>query len=566
MSHSKPPARWIPWVLVALALGVRLLTAWPLQQPGYTDAYYYAVGAQQLDAGRGFEEPFIWNYLDPPESVPHPGYLYWMPLTAILGWLGLAVVGGSFGALQLPFVLVSALLPLMAYAIAWDLTREQKHAVLAGLLTVFPGFYTHVLVLPDNFAPFALAGSVSLWAAGRGLRDRNLLWFGLAGLAAGLGHLARADGLLLLGVALAAALAFILPQLRSGRGRPAPWWLWVASAAQVLAGYLVAMGPWFLRNWSVFGTPLPGVGIKTMFLTTYDDMFAYGRPLTLQGYLAWGWGEILASKAQALWLNLQRLWVENLLIFLLPFSAMGLWKLRRERLLWPFFLYLPLLFLSMTFVFTFPGVRGGLFHSGGALLGFFFATAGPGLEAVLRWAARRFRGWHVKRAWRVFAAGLVGLAVLVTALALSRAGVYTDAWNERDLSYSEIADWLTGQDAGQAIVMVGNAPGFTWHSGHMAIAIPNEPLDTIFDVAGRYGARYLVLDATRPRTTDRLYEGEEIHPGLLLRYTVEGGDGPLQVYEIVGRQQSTAGLIAHERVWTSFGGQQCVHVLPVRKE
>ncbi|NIV37739.1 MAG: hypothetical protein GWN58_52500, partial [Anaerolineae bacterium] len=70
-------------------------------------------------------------------------------------------------------------------------------------------------------------------------------------------------------------------------------------------------------------------------LTTYDDMFAYGRPLTLQSYLDWGWGEILKSKAQALWMNLQRLWVENLSIFLLPFSALGLWRLRRERLLWP---------------------------------------------------------------------------------------------------------------------------------------------------------------------------------------------------------------------------------------
>lgn len=535
MSRGKPPVRWMPWALVALALGVRLLTAWALQQPGYTDAYYYAVGAQQLDAGQGFEEPFIWNYLDPPQGVPHPGYLYWMPLTAILGWLGLGAFGDSFGSLQLPFVLISALLPLLAYAIAWDLTREQKHAALAGLLAVFPGFYTHVLVLPDNFAPFALAGSVCLWAAGRGLRDQKLPWFGLAGLAAGLGHLARADGLLLLGVALAAALALMLPSLRSGSGKPARWWFGVASAALVLGGYVIAMGPWFLRNWSVFGTPLPGAGMQTAFLTTYDDMFAYGRSPTLQDYLAWGWGEILASKAQALWLNLQRLWVENLLIFLLPFSALGLWRLRRERLLWPFFLYLPLLFLSMTFVFTFPGVRGGLFHSGGVLLPFFFAVAGPGLEVVLRWAARRFRGWHVKRAWRVFAAGLVGLAVLVTALALWRAGVYDGAWNDRDRRYAEIGQWLAQQDAGQAIVMVGDAPGFTWHSGHMTVAIPNEPLDTILDVAGRYGARYLVLDDARPRTTDRLYEGQENHPGLLLRYHVDGESGPFQVYEIASR-------------------------------
>ena len=297
MSHGKPPARWIPWALVALALVIRLLTAWSLQQPGYTDAYYYAVGAQQLNTGQGFEEPFIWNYLNPPESVPHPGYLYWMPLTAIMGWLGQALLGDSFGALQVPFVLMSALLPLVTYAIAWDLTHKQRHAVLAGLLAVFPGFYAHVLVLPDNFAPFALTGSVCLWAAGRGLRDQKLLWFGLAGLAAGASHLARADGLLLLGIALAAAIAGVVPRVQPGNGRQEPGHTWLAGVALVLGGYLVVMGPWFLRNWMVFGTPLPGAGIRTMFLTTYDDMFAYGRPLTLQSYLEWGWGEILGSKA-----------------------------------------------------------------------------------------------------------------------------------------------------------------------------------------------------------------------------------------------------------------------------
>ena len=78
-------------LLLALSLAVRLLTAWLLRQPGYADAYYYAVGARQLSAGQGFDEPFIWNYLDPPPGVSHPGYLYWMPLTAVLGWLGMAV-------------------------------------------------------------------------------------------------------------------------------------------------------------------------------------------------------------------------------------------------------------------------------------------------------------------------------------------------------------------------------------------------------------------------------------------------------------------------------------------
>jgi len=520
----------LPWrhlvALFALTLAVRLLTAGLLDQPGYTDAYYYAVGAQQLYEGQGFDEPFIWNYLDPPESMPHPGYQYWMPLAAILGWLGLSALGPSFGALQVPFVLLSALLPLVAYVVAWDLTGETRHALLAGLLATVPGFYTHVLVLPDNFAPFALAGSVCLWASGRGLRGDRPGWFGLAGLAAGFGHLARADGLLLVVVALAAALAPSpagAMERVSGRGR-------TASVALILTGYLVVMGPWYLRNWLVFGAPLAGGGLQTMFLTTYDDMFTYGQFPTLEHYLDWGWGAILQSKLDALLLNLQRLWAENLLIVLLPFAALGLWRLRRDRLLWPFFLYLPLLFLAMTFLFTLPGTRGGLYHSGGALLPFFFAATGPGLELALRWVARRFRHWHVRRAWPVFAAGLVGLAALVSLFALWRAGVLTGGWNERDQRYTQIGDWLAGEGADGAVVMVGDTPGFTWHTGQRSIAIPNNPLDTVLDVADHYGARYLVLDQTRTRTTDALYAGEMSHPRLVLR--LEGEDKEWELYRI----------------------------------
>jgi hypothetical protein len=292
------------------------------------------------------------------------------------------------------------------------------------------------------------------------------------------------------------------------------------------------MGPWFIRNWRVFGTPLAGAGLQTLFLTNYDDMFAYGRPATLASYLAWGWSPIFKSKAEALLLNLQRFWVENLLVFLPPFAALGLWHLRRHRLLWPFFLYLPLLFLAMTVAFTFPGMRGGLFHSGGALLPFFFAAAGPGLEAALEWAARRFQGWQVRRAWPVFSAGLVGLAALLTILALWRAGVLSGDWNDRDGGYADVGDWLAEQGANDAMVMVGDAPGFTWHTGHPAIAVPNDPLDTVVAVAAHYGARYLVLDSTRPRTTDSLYVGKATDPRLTLRYTARANGASWQLYEV----------------------------------
>ncbi|MDO9130603.1 MAG: hypothetical protein Q7U34_12130, partial [Anaerolineales bacterium] len=44
--------------------------------PGYMDADYYYAGGLQLAAGRGFTEPYLWNYLDDPASLPHPSHAY----------------------------------------------------------------------------------------------------------------------------------------------------------------------------------------------------------------------------------------------------------------------------------------------------------------------------------------------------------------------------------------------------------------------------------------------------------------------------------------------------------
>jgi hypothetical protein len=540
-------------LLFVLALAVRVLTAWLLRQPGYTDAYYYAVGARQLYSGQGFSEPFIWNYVAPPTSLPHAGYLYWMPLAAIMGWLGMVALGSSFWAVQAPFIFTSALLPLVTYVVALDLTVKPKHALLAGLLAVFPGFFAAGFVLPETFAPFALAGSVCLLAAGQGLRSRRPGWFALAGLAAGLGHLARADGLLLAAVALLAAALSGTEWHRSDlsaaggvHGSPAPndgptaararrkVCMPLLSVVLVIAGYLLVMGAWLVRNWQAFGSPLPGAGTRTAFLTAYDDMFAFDGSLTLQDYLSWGWSSILGSKWDALLLNLQRVWIECLLVVLPPFAALGLWHSRKNRLLWPFFLYAPLLFLAMTFAFTFPGMRGGLYHSSAAWLPFLFAATGPGLEVALRWAAGRFRGWHLRTAWPVFSTAIVAMAVLMTLFGLWRSGALSGDWNERGQQYAQIGGWLEQEGAREAIVMVGDAPAFTWFTGHPALAVPNDPLDTILAVADQYGACYLVLNGTRPRTTDALYAGKAGDPRLVLR--LDGGEEGQrwQLYEIIG--------------------------------
>ena len=72
---------------------VRMLSAGLVHQPGYMDTACCAAGTIRIAAGQGFIEPFIWNYLNHPAGVPHPGFLYCMPGPSIT-----TAVGGQTGS------------------------------------------------------------------------------------------------------------------------------------------------------------------------------------------------------------------------------------------------------------------------------------------------------------------------------------------------------------------------------------------------------------------------------------------------------------------------------------
>ncbi|HID63951.1 MAG TPA: hypothetical protein EYP49_14615 [Anaerolineae bacterium] len=178
-------------MIFALTLLVRLIAALPIQRPGYMDAYYYYDGAEALYRGLGFSEEFIWNYLDDPQGIPHPSHLYWPPLSSILAYLSFLVFGPSHRAAQLPFILLSATLPLITYYVSLhfvsgsgdlsesrggDFLRGSRPIALAVLWRITPNAVgllplserTHVKVggvIWQRIPRFARRGSVTcpLW-------------------------------------------------------------------------------------------------------------------------------------------------------------------------------------------------------------------------------------------------------------------------------------------------------------------------------------------------------------------------------------------------------------------
>jgi len=519
-----PSPRRDIWLVFGLALFVRILTALPQTQPNYMDADYYLVGGQRLAQGYGFTDPYVWHYLDQPTALPHPSHLYWMPLPSILVAVSQAIFGINYRAAQIPFVLLAALLPVLAYLIAARISGVRRHAWIAALLTIFSPFYLPYWGVPESFAPFAVTGALALYWACAASKWKLFA----AGACVGLAHLSRADGMLLL-----LPVLLIQISLRDSNGRRNMFIPHAQRSSLILvfAGYLVIMLPWLARNLGVIGTPLSTVGSQTIWMCNYDELFAYSKQFDLAHLL--GCGNVIATRLNGVASGLVHWLAEAGMIFLAPLIVIGLWRERRAPLFQAALWYAGLLFAAMTLVFTFAGDRGGLFHSTGALLPFFYAAAPMGLDAVVDWVARRRRTWNALTAKKVFGAAFVVYAIAMSFLIYRGRVIGPDwsnpIWNQSDLVYDSIGQWLREQGETDPIVMVNNPPGFYYRTGYSSIVVPNGDVTDLLNAARQFGARWLILDANRPEQLATLSAQPNSDPRLKLRETFER----TQLYEIV---------------------------------
>lgn len=519
-------------LLLVLVLAFRVVTALPLQQAGYMDASYYMHVAENLAAGRGLVENVIWNYLDEPQGLPHPSNLYWMPLPSLLIAAPFAIWGPSYRAAQVPFVLLSLFLPLFAFFLSKKIFDRRGYAWAAAIFTAFSGFYTIYWVSPDNFTPFGLFAALGLYVTARGIEVRSYRRMFAAGALAGLAHLSRADGVLLLAVIPIVALLMNHPS----RLRDA-----LSFTGCALLGYLLVMAPWFLRDYAVAGSPYPNAGTKTLWLLEYDELFRFANDLTLQRYLDWGIGPILESKVSAAFLNLLILLFGDLQLFLAPFAAIGLWKLRRRIEMLPCLIYAGLLYAAMTLIFTFPSGHGSFLHSATALLPYLAVAVPPGIDSAVQWIARRRRTWDPSQATRVFQVGFCMMAVGISTIMYSQ-GVFGSSssqagksalWNDRAVEYEQITEWLDRNAKSDDKVMVVDPPTFYNSSHRPSIVIPTDDVEAIFAAAQRYKVKYLVLQFDHPKPMNDLYHGRVQIEGLRpVAEFVDASRRPVTLFEI----------------------------------
>jgi hypothetical protein len=510
--------------VLGLALAVGMASLQPA--PGYMDADYYYAGGLRLASGHGFSEMVLWNYLDDPSGLPHASHAYWMPLASLLAAAGIKVFGaGSWWGARAGFLLVAGCIPALTCGLAWSLTARRDLSVVSGLLAVFSGFYPPFLITTDTFGLYMLLGGIFFLLLAN-IKKSGLVPAGL-GLVAGLMHLSRTEGLLWLG------LAGLAIGLSSWKDRPLPVRKLLVSFGLVLAGYLLIMLPWFVRNEAAFDSLLAPGGSKMLWLTSYNQLFSYPADrLSFAGWWDSGLAAILAARLWAGGMNLATLAGVQSNACLLPFMLAGLWALRSELRIRMSVLAWVLLFVVMTLVFPFAGARGGFYHSGAALQTVWWAVAPLGLDRAIDWAVRR-RGWVKGQASRVFGSAFVMLSALLTVvIVLTRIlGLGGDpAWGAEAAEYERVQAFLAGRGTqADAVVMVSNPPGFYLASGHPAIALPDGDPETLRAVADRYGASVVILEAgSMPDGLIPIYENPQGWSGL----TYLGEVGAARVFAI----------------------------------
>jgi hypothetical protein len=523
---------WLAFLFLG-GLGTALLAAAFQKAPGYMDADYYYAGGLNLVSGQGWSEPFLWNYLDDPQGLPHPAFTYWMPLASLIAaagmWLGRST---GFESAQSSSILLTALLPPLTGWLAYSFVRQRWVALLAGLLAVLPGFYLPYLVTTDTFAVNMLLGIAWLQLlkaqteANPDQRRAILLAFCM-GLTAGMLHLARADGLLWLGLTLLALLVegnrFAADNQTDRNGLPlARLGLPVLAC---LAGYLLIMGGWLARNLALYGLPLSPAGGRALWITNYDELFAYPAAILTPGrWWSSGLAAILGARLWALEQNLQTALAVQGAIFMVILVIPGAWELRGDvRVRWGVIAF-GAIFVSMTLVFPYPGGRGGLFHSGATLQPLWWALAPPGLLVWLHWGERR-RGWLPESARLALL-----LTVLISYDRLVGADPAYPTWGRSHEKYRRLIEGLGEFSAWpDEIALVNNPPGYYAATGRSAIPVPEGDLAHLLAAARRYRARYLLLERDHPTGLNALYQEPRDQPGL--RYLATIGD--TRLFEIL---------------------------------
>jgi 4-amino-4-deoxy-L-arabinose transferase-like glycosyltransferase len=479
--------------LFGISMIIRVAVGFTITHPGYVDAYYYYQVAENWKNGAGWSENTLWNYqltsfrpTTPPPNLTHTALDYWNPLTAWLTALSFSLFGVSFWAAQLPFILCAAALPPLAFYVGRLMfgRNQWRYSLTMALACIFAGRYFVYWNTTDNFAPFALIGILALICIQKGIYQ-NDVWLIPAGVLAGLAYLSRNDGIL---VYVTLVISFLWVRFKGSslvQFALPRWWLLVASGIAAL----LTVTPWLIRNWLELGYLVAPYSSKVLFLRQYEELFSYSLNLNLNYYLEWGIGNIIATKFNALWINLLLICTQGLFLLGLPF-IIGFILLFRKPLFLPFLTYTFVLYFAMSLVFTEISVRGTLFHSAGVLLPFQAGAVVLGCEWLAKLLLKRNPTLDYETRQRRIRRIGTGIAtvVLVISGGLTLVFAYNEVrqWDEPLTNAKELYGWIAQNKLNNEVLIVNEPTSYYYVTRQQTIGQAYDGVEANLRAAKQY--------------------------------------------------------------------------------
>jgi hypothetical protein len=495
MSRRESLAFAVVVFVVALAVRAWAASLVPFPTPEDT-AYYVSVARSVVERGLpdGLVSNALWSYQTPPLSFPRPAFEVWLPLPSFVAAVPMLVLAPTFAAAQWAPVVIGAVVPVLAMRLAADVALERGLAPgRARTLALGTGLTAAVYLplvlhsaLPDSTMPFAalaLAACLLMPRIARDPRGARPANPGLLtlGVLLGLAALTRNEAIWL-------ALTWVIVAWRVA-GVTRTERLILIGVPAVVA--LLVFSPWAIRDWLVFGSPLPGQALTNALSVTGFDIFAWNDPPTLSRYLAVGGERLVEMRVEGLGHNLANV----LLLLGIPVAPIGLLALPwqgRDRALRPVLIASLLTFLVTSLVFPVATTWGTFLHAAGPAHVLLVVSCLLALDAGIA-RLGRWRGWTRPVAWLGPALGVFGsalfLVVFVPAYGLDARKTETQfaAIERRMAAAGEPLD-----DGGPVIT---NFPIWMAEAtGARTLALPAEPPTDVLDLAAAFpGTRHLIV-------------------------------------------------------------------------
>jgi 4-amino-4-deoxy-L-arabinose transferase-like glycosyltransferase len=488
-----------PIALFALAALLRLVAVAPIHFAANEGSAYYVAVAANLAEGRGLVIDAIWSYTTPPLVLPRPAFELWQPMASFIAALPMSVLGPSLASAQLGGVLAGALIAPLAWRVAREtaarlgLERARTTSVAwgSGILAALLGPFLLATAMPDSTIPFLLFGTLACVLMPRALVGSDRMRFAL-GVLLGLAYLSRMEAVYL-------ALTFVLLLLVRVYRRPRALRMAAATLLPVLAGGALLSLPWLVRNALTFEAGFGGQVLENAFLTRNEDIFAYLWRPDFNQFATQGLDGILRNIVAAFGHGL----VEVLLVPAAPVGAIGLlaaiFILRRAELrataLGALLVSGLLTFVATSIIFPVASLWGTFQHASGPLLVALTVGSVLALDRLVAYV-RRARGWSRSNAWL---APFALAAVMVPVAGLQVFGMAAQA-DSQAMRFEALTYKVAVEGAGPLIT---DRP--VWLSqalGRPAIALPDEPIDSVLQLAADFGSPAVVIVDGRGRYPD----------------------------------------------------------------